>query len=70
MEIVINGTVKSLHSEPEVTLKRALEQSGHIDSMDGIAVAVNDTVVPKNEWEKRKLEQGDHVEVIKAVQGG
>ena len=36
----------------------------------GIAVAVNDEVVPKANWGGAMLEDGDRVEVITARQGG
>ncbi len=36
----------------------------------GVAVAVNDTVVPRAEWPARPLAAADHVLVIQATQGG
>jgi sulfur carrier protein len=36
----------------------------------GIAVAVNDRVVRKGEWQNRRLEDDDRVDVIQATQGG
>ena len=35
-----------------------------------VAVAVEDTVVPKAQWDKTTLTEGARVIVIKAVQGG
>jgi sulfur carrier protein len=37
---------------------------------DGIALAVNEKVVPRGEWAGRLLQQGDRVFVIRATQGG
>jgi sulfur carrier protein len=37
---------------------------------DGIAVAVNDDVVPRTEHTVRTLRDGDRVEIIVAVAGG
>ena len=37
---------------------------------DGIAIAVNDTVIPKSEWEQYRLQSEDKVFVIRATQGG
>jgi len=37
---------------------------------DGIAIAVNDTVIPKGEWEQYRLQSADKVFVIRATQGG
>ncbi len=36
----------------------------------GIAIAVNDVVVPKSRWSEHELREGDHIEIVKAVQGG
>lgn len=36
----------------------------------GVAVAVNDTVVPRAAWPTTVLDDGDRVEVLTAVQGG
>ncbi len=36
----------------------------------GIAVAVNAEVVPRDDWPRRHLADGDVVEVVTAVQGG
>jgi sulfur carrier protein len=37
---------------------------------DGIAIAVNDNVIPKGEWLRYKLQADDNVFVIRATQGG
>ena len=36
----------------------------------GIAIAVNDTVVSKSRWNEHKLNDGDRIEIVKAMQGG
>ena len=36
----------------------------------GIAIAVNDAVVPRSRWPQHELREGDRVEIVKAVQGG
>lgn len=36
----------------------------------GVAVAVNDEVVRRDEWERHPLADGDTVEIVTAVQGG
>jgi sulfur carrier protein len=36
----------------------------------GIAVAVNHEVVPRGDWPSHRLENGDAVEIVTAVQGG
>lgn len=36
----------------------------------GVAVAVNETVVPRGSWSGTALDDGDRVEILTAVQGG
>jgi sulfur carrier protein len=36
----------------------------------GVAVAVNEDVVPRAHWEETALRPGDRVEILTAVQGG
>jgi sulfur carrier protein len=36
----------------------------------GVAVAVDAEVVPRTEWERRELRDGERVEVLTAIQGG
>ena len=36
----------------------------------GVAVAVDDEVVPREEWSRRRLAEGASVEIVTAVQGG
>jgi sulfur carrier protein len=44
-----------------------LELVGHTA---GIAVAVNDAVVPRSLWPTTPLATGDRVEILEAAQGG
>lgn len=39
-------------------------------SVQGIAVAVNDAVVPRGLWAGTRIAPGDRVEIVTAVQGG
>lgn len=39
-------------------------------SFDGIAVAVNQEIVPKENWETTVLKNNDNVLIIQATQGG
>lgn len=38
--------------------------------VQGIAVAINQTIVSKSEWGRRLLQSGDRVTLIMATQGG
>ena len=42
----------------------------NIDVARGIAVAINNTMVPKKEWEDHLVMDNDKIILIKATQGG
>lgn len=69
MDLVVNGEHRAVDAGATVAdLLRTLE----IDpaSARGIAVAVNDEVVRRQRWAEVRLQEGDHVEVVTARQGG
>jgi sulfur carrier protein len=68
MRIKLNGTDTDV--QPGTALMAVLQRFDILEDTDGVAVAVNMTVVPRREWPARKLENGDAVEIIRAVQGG
>ena len=68
MELTINGEKRKVASVD--TLAELLKTLGISVETRGIAVAVNDTVVPRAEWGATRMQEGDSVEVIHAVQGG
>ncbi len=41
-----------------------------IRQADGIAIALNDAVIPRGDWERHVLQTQDRVFVIRATQGG
>ncbi len=60
---------QSLSIEENILLEEALKLSG-IKSFQGIAVAVNNQVIPKNKWNEYQLNNNDSITVIRAAQGG
>ncbi|MEO8513332.1 MAG: sulfur carrier protein ThiS [Ignavibacteria bacterium] len=36
----------------------------------GVAVALNETIVPKSKWKDTMINENDNVEIVHAVQGG
>lgn len=67
MRIQINGEQREF---PQSSL--SLEQL--IDSLSlapqRVAVEVNKTIVRRSDWEKTKIKDGDHVEIVHFVGGG
>jgi sulfur carrier protein len=68
MNVVINGTEAELREA--ATVADAAAAAGVEGPGRGVAVAVEGEVVPRAEWEARKLREGESVEVVHAVQGG
>ena len=60
----------SEHRITAATLDQLLDEMGFDARRRGIAVALNGQIVPRGSWAVRKLESGDRVEVVGAVQGG
>lgn len=68
MEITINNSPKKLNSESPSLLDVISTELKEIPK--GIAVALNDTVIPKSEWNTTYVKQNDSLLIIKATQGG
>ncbi|WP_306943707.1 sulfur carrier protein ThiS [Streptomyces phaeochromogenes] len=66
MSIFVNGERRQLDPDTALdTLVAALTAAP-----SGVAAALNETVVPRAQWSKTLLSEGDRVEVLTAVQGG
>ena len=67
MQISVNNA--PLQVSEEANLKDVVE-SMDLQSTDGIAVAVNQEVIPRGGWESQVLQPDDAVLIITATQGG
>lgn len=66
MNIVLNGEGRDI--EPDVTIMHLLEQ---LDlSQVRLAVEVNEAVVPRSRFAEHRLNDGDEVEIVRAIGGG
>lgn len=68
MMIELNGEPMQLGDDASVA--QAVAAVGAGDDRRGVAAAVDGEVVPRAQWESRKLTDGAAVEVVRAVQGG
>ncbi len=66
MNVTVNGAAREL--TPGTTLAQVVAEL--TSAAAGVAVAVNDTVVPRGAWTATVLADHDRVEVLTAVQGG
>lgn len=67
MTVFVNNTPLNLTTV--ATLQQVLEQQ-HLHEQRGIAVAINNNVIPKAEWQRQALNDNDKITVIRATQGG
>jgi sulfur carrier protein len=68
MTIRLNG--EPIELEPGARVIDAVSRAGANGSARGVAVAVEGEVVPRGEWERTELREGQSVEVVGAIQGG
>ena len=68
MNVTLNGERAELR--PAATVADAVAAAGVDEPVRGVAVAVEGEVVPRGEWDRRELREGESVEVVHAVQGG
>lgn len=67
MNISFNQT--PLRVDAGTTVKTLLQQK-HLDKQSGIAIALNNRVVPKEKWEHTVLHENDMLLLIGASYGG
>jgi sulfur carrier protein len=64
--ITVNGEAVPFEGTVAALLEQRLAES----RPHGVAIAVNEEVVPRGSWQRRRLADGDAVEIVTAVQGG
>ncbi len=67
MNLILNGSSFDFSGTMLVAL---LEARGIQAGQGGIAVAVNERVVPRSRWGELELQAGDRIEIVKAIAGG
>jgi len=65
--ITVNGRPRPFKGE---SLRDLVAEAGIAPERRGIAVAVNDGVVPRAAWERTVPRPGDVVEIVQPLQGG
>lgn len=66
INIKVNNTIHQFQAD--ISLGKILNELKI--SMDGIAVAVNQNIITKSNWDTHTLDNGDEILIIKATQGG
>lgn len=59
-------------SDGPVTIAEVVRQETGDDIAEakGLAVALNQTVVPRSRWNEQQVNEGDEIDLLVAVQGG
>lgn len=68
MELKINNQTKQFATD-SLTVQALLDLEIPI-KQNGIAVAINNTVIPKSNWNLYPLQETDDILIITATQGG
>lgn len=67
MNLTLNGSLFDFNGNMLLAL---LEKQGIQAGQGGIAVAVNERVVPRSRWGEQTLQEGDKIEIVRAIAGG
>ena len=67
MELTINNQTK--HFAESITIQALLDIEAPA-KQKGLAVAVNNSVIPKTDWDNYALSPTDQILIISATQGG
>jgi sulfur carrier protein len=68
MKVIMNDIPIDLNGL-SATLEQAVLHSG-VNDFRGLAVAVNNTVIPRTTWSNFQLNENDTITIIHATQGG
>ena len=66
MKIYINQ--KEIETQDSISIKELLDMQQI--SIEGSAIAIDNKLVPKNEWNDRILTEGNKITIIRATFGG
>lgn len=69
MKVVLNGEPRELRDRLTVA-ELVAEEAPELAQGRGVAVAVDAQVVPRSAWAETALADGQHVELLAAMQGG
>lgn len=67
MDITLNDQILTI-AESTMLSEIVLSQLG--EKQNGVAVALNNAVIPKTKWHTIQLKSNDQLLIIKATQGG
>jgi sulfur carrier protein len=69
MLLTVNGASIEVPGTRAAALLEVLAAAG-MDDLRGIAIALDEEVVPRSDWATCRLHEGQRIEVVRASQGG
>lgn len=66
MKILVNNNELAVNDP--VTIRDILKLTG--SPTEGVAFAVNNTVIPRSQWDSFSIKENDNILIIKAARGG
>ncbi|MBX7224569.1 MAG: sulfur carrier protein ThiS [Chitinophagales bacterium] len=66
MEVIVNNNV--VETGDNISVSEFIEKQ--LQRKDGIAIAVNETIIPKGNWAITHLKEKDNILIITATAGG
>ena len=70
MRLTVNGEACEREAADLAALFAAEAEERGIESPEGIAIAVNGRVVRRAAWGETAINEGDRIEIVRAMQGG
>lgn len=70
MKLTINGHAREIEVPDLAALFRIEAEEAGIESPQGVAIALNGTVIRRRDWDATPVVEGDKVEIVRAMQGG
>ena len=67
MSVLVNGAVEAAAGR---TIAEILAARNIDPAAKGTAVALNEAVLPRAQWDERRLRDGDRVEIVRPFSGG
>lgn len=67
LQITVNNQPQKVQANATVT---DVLVANHIKETKGVAVALNDLIIPKTLWNRHQVKQGDRMTIITATAGG
>ena len=70
MNLTVNGQPRACEAADIETLFRIEAEETGIENPQGIAIALNGRVVRRRDWAATPVNEGDRIEIVRAMQGG